>query len=102
MTDRRAVRVAIGTGLALPALAILGEALAPEAWDPPRVPDGLAYRSLAGLPAAETATPPLVGPIDREEIRIPVRDTVLDGTVVAPSEPGRYPAVVFVHGAGRR
>ena len=52
MTDRRAVRVAIGTGLALPALAILGEALAPEAWDPPRVPDGLAYRSLAGLPAA--------------------------------------------------
>ena len=45
MTDRRAVRVAIGTGLALPALAILGEALAPKAWDPPRVPDEWAYRS---------------------------------------------------------
>jgi uncharacterized protein len=100
MTDRRTLRVAIGTGLALPALAILGEALAPEAWDPPRVPDGWAYRSLAELPAAETAAPPSVGPIDREEIRIPVRDTVLDGTVVAPRDPGRYPAVVFVHGAG--
>ena len=35
------------------------------------------------------------------EIRISVRDTVLDGTVVAPRETGRYPAVVFVHGAGR-
>jgi uncharacterized protein len=101
MTDRRTLRVAVGTGLALPALAILGEALAPAAWDPPRVPEGWAYRSLAELPAAETATPPSVGPIDREDIRIPVRDTVLDGTVVAPREPGRYPAVVFVHGAGR-
>ena len=100
MTDRRTLRVAIGTGLAVPALAILGEALAPEGWDPPRVPEEWAYRSLAELPAAETATPPSVGPIDREEIRIPVRDTVLEGTVVAPREPGRYPAVVFVHGAG--
>ena len=101
MTDRRTIRVAIGTSLALPALAILGEALAPEAWDPPRVPEEWAYRALAELPAAETATPPSFGPIDREEIRLPVRDTVLDGTVVAPREPGRYPAVVFVHGAGR-
>ena len=101
MTDRRALRVAIGTGLALPALAIIGEVLAPEAWDPPRVPDGWAYRSLAELPAAETATPSSVDSIDHEEIRIPVRDTVLDGTVVAPRETGRYPAVVFVHGAGR-
>lgn len=101
MTDRRTLRVAIGTGLAVPALAILGEALAPKAWDPPRVPDGWAYRSLAELPTAETATPPSIGPIDREEIRIPVPDTVLEGTVVAPRESGRYPAVVFVHGAGR-
>ena len=101
MTDRRTLRVAIGTGLALPALAILGEALAPAAWDPPRVPDDWAYRALAELPTAETATPPSVGPIDREDIHIPVRDTVLDGTVVAPREPGRYPAVIFVHGAGR-
>jgi dienelactone hydrolase len=101
VTDRRTLRVAIGTGLALPALAILGEALAPDAWDPPRVPDGWADRSFAELPAAETVTPPSFGPIDREEIRIPVRDTVLDGTVVAPRVPGRYPAVVFVHGAGR-
>jgi hypothetical protein len=30
---------------------------------------------------------------------MPVRDTVLSRTVVSPAEDGRYPAVVFVHGA---
>jgi dienelactone hydrolase len=99
--DRRTVRIAIGTGLALPGLAILGEAIALPAWEPPPVPDGWAYGSLPPLPPAEVGTPPSVGQIDEEEVRIPVRDTVLDGTVFVPREPGRYPAVVFVHGAGR-
>jgi uncharacterized protein len=99
--DRRSARVAIGAGLALPALAILGEALAPPSFDPPPVPEGWAYPSLPALPTAETATPPQVGAIDRDEVRIPVRDTVLAGAVFAPQEPGRHPAVVFVHGAGR-
>jgi uncharacterized protein len=99
--DRRTVRIAIGTGLALPALAILGEAIAPPAWEPPPVPNGWAYGSLPPLPPAEVATPPSVGQIDQEDVRIPVRDTVLEGTVFVPRERGRYPAVVFVHGAGR-
>jgi hypothetical protein len=99
--DRRTTRIAIGTGLALPALAILGEALAPPAWEPSPVPDGWAYRSLPALPPQETRTPPQVGAIDRDEVRIPVRDTELAGTVFVPREPGPHPAVVFVHGAGR-
>ena len=99
--DRRTIRIAIGSGLALPALAILGEALAPDAWEPPPVPDEWAYRSLPRLPATEVAAAPSVGPIGREEVRISARDTGLDGTVLAPRELGRHPAVVFVHGAGR-
>jgi uncharacterized protein len=101
MTDRRALRIAIGTALSLPALAILGEALAPESWDPPPVPDAWAYGSLSALPQREVSTPPSIGPIRREEVRIPVRDTVLAATVFSPTESGRYPAMVFVHGAGR-
>jgi uncharacterized protein len=99
--DRRTMRIAIGTGLALPALAILGEAIGPPAWDPPPVPEGWAHGSLPAPPPAEVATPPSVGQIDEEDVRIPVRDTVLGGTIFVPREPGRYPAVVFVHGAGR-
>jgi uncharacterized protein len=99
--DRRTARIAIGTGLALPALAILGEALGPPSWEPPPVPEGWAYRSLPTLPPKETRTPPQAGAIDRDEVRIPVRDTVLEATVFVPREPGRHPAVVFVHGAGR-
>jgi uncharacterized protein len=98
--DRRAIRIAVGTGLALPALAILGEALGPEAWDPPPVPDEWAYRALPPLPSAEIIDPPSAGSIGREDVRIPVRDTVLHGTVLVPRRPGRYPATVFVHGAG--
>jgi uncharacterized protein len=99
--DRRTARIAIGTGLALPALAILGEVLGPPSWEPPPVPEGWAYRSLPTPPPKETRTPPQVGEIDRDEVRIPVRDTVLAATVFAPREPGPHAAVVFVHGAGR-
>jgi uncharacterized protein len=99
--DRRTARIAIGTGLALPALAILGEALGPSPWEPPPVPEGWAYRSLPTPPPKETRTPPQVGAIDREEVDIPVRDAELAGTVFVPREPGSHPAVVFVHGAGR-
>jgi uncharacterized protein len=99
--DRRTARIAIGTGLALPVLAILGEALAPATWDPPSVPEGWAYRSLPTLPPQETRTPSQAGAIDPHEVRIPVRDTELAGTVYVPREPGPHPAVVFVHGAGR-
>ncbi len=99
--DRRTARIAIGTGLALPVLAILGEALAPAPWDPPPVPEGWAYRSLPTLSPRETRTPSHVGAIDRDEVRITVRDTELAGTVFVPREPGPHPAVVFVHGAGR-
>jgi uncharacterized protein len=82
--DRRTARIAIGTGLALPALAILGEVLGPPAWESPPVPEGWAYRSLPTPPPKETRTPPQVGEIDRDEVRIPVRDTVLAATVFAP------------------
>jgi dienelactone hydrolase len=99
--DRRTAPIAIGTGLALPVLAILGEALAPASWEPPAVPDGWAYRSLPTLPAAGDPDAPQAGAIDRDEVHIPVRDTEVAGTVFVPREPGRHPAVVFVHGAGR-
>jgi uncharacterized protein len=99
--DRRTARIAIGTGLALPALAFLGEALGPPAWEPPPVPEGWAYRSLPTLTPKETRTPPQAGAIDRDEVRIPVRDAELAGTVFVPRDPGPHPAVVFVHGAGR-
>jgi dienelactone hydrolase len=98
--DRRTARIAIGTGLALPVLAILGEALAPAPWEPPSVPEGWAYRSLPTLSPQETRTPSHVGAIDRHEVGITVRDTELAGTVFVPREPGPHPAVVFVHGAG--
>ena len=99
-TDRRALRIAIGTGLALPALSILGESIGPGEPEPPPVPDEWAFVSLPPLPPAEVTTPDSTGPIRREEVRIPVRDAVLEGTVLAPQELGPYPAVVFVHGAG--
>jgi hypothetical protein len=98
--DRRALRIAIGTGLALPALSILGESIGPHELDPPLVSDQWAYASLPPLPRTETAAPNPVGPIRRDEVRIPVRGAELEGTLLAPREPGRYPAVVFVHGAG--
>jgi dienelactone hydrolase len=98
--NRRTLRVAIGTGLALPALAIAGEAIGPSELELPAVPEAWAYRSLPPLPPTEWSAPPSVGPIRREEMRISVRDTVLGATLLAPQQPGRYPAVVFVHGAG--
>jgi dienelactone hydrolase len=33
-------------------------------------------------------------------VRVPVRHAVLGGTVLSPSEPGRRPGVILVHGAG--
>jgi len=64
MTDRRAVRIAIGTALALPALAILGEALA---WFGVRSGDGRGRRHDGREPAdvgftapSELTTPPVL------------------------------------------
>jgi acetyl esterase/lipase len=98
--DRRAVRIAIGAGLALPTVAILGEALAPPPWEPPPVPEEWLYGSLPALTPSEVTMPPSVGPIAREDVRISVTGTELGGTLFRPQDPGRYPAVVFVHGAG--
>lgn len=98
--DRRTVRIAIGTGLALPALAIVGEALAPQPWEPPPVPNGWAYRGLPPLLTTDVAEPASVGDVEHEEVRIDVRDEVLEGTVLIPRAPGPHPAVALVHGSG--
>lgn len=68
---RSELRVAGGAGLAVLGLAVLGNALSPAA-----------------------------GEIRSEDLRIPVRNTVFEGTIVAPPKVGSYPAVVLVHGAG--
>jgi uncharacterized protein len=94
------MRIAIGTGLALPALALVGEALAPPEWDPPFVPEEWANRALPPNPAIEVAEPKRVGDVAREEVRIDVRDDVLEGTVLIPNAPGPHPAVALVLGAG--
>jgi hypothetical protein len=88
----------VGAGLAVLGLAVLGNVLAPS-WELRKLPADLAYGSLPPMPEPISSAGSASGEIQREDLRIPVRDTVLGGTVVSPAENGRYPAVVFVHGA---
>jgi hypothetical protein len=87
--NRRTLRIAIAAGVSLPALAIAGEALGPQELELPPVPDDWLYWFLPPVPEAEQATPRRIGPAAREELRIQVRDTVLEGTLLAPRDPGR-------------
>ncbi len=93
------LRVAIGAGLALLGLAVLGNSLSPS-WEPRKLPADLAYGSLPPMPEPTSSAGSANGEIQREDVPIPVRDTVLGATVVSPAKTGRYPAVVLVHGAG--
>ena len=96
---RGRLRIGVGAGLALVGLAVLANSLSPS-WEPRKLPADLAYGSLPTIPEPVSSAGSANGGIQREDLRIPVRDTVLDGTVVSPEEAGRYPAVVLVHGAG--
>jgi hypothetical protein len=79
-------------------LAVLGNALSPS-WEPRRPPADFGYGSLPPVPEPTSSAGSASYAIEREDVRMPVRDTVHGGTVVSPAEDGRYPAVVFVHGA---
>ena len=93
------LRIAVMAGLAVLGLAALGNALSPP-WELRKLPSGLAYGSLPPMPEETSYAGTANGGIQREDVRIPVRNSVLDGTVVSPEEAGSYPAVVLVHGAG--
>lgn len=93
---RSRLRVAVGAGLAVLGLAVLGNALSPS-WEPRRLP---AYGSLPPMPEPASSAGSANGEIQREDVRVPVREEVLRGTVVSPAAAGRHPAVVLVHGAG--
>ena len=92
-------RVAIATVLAVLGLAVLGSVLSPS-WVPRELPADSEYGSLPPMPEPASSAGLARGEIRREDVRIPVREEVLDGTIVSPAEPGRYPAVVLVPGAG--
>ena len=82
-------------------LAVLGNALSPS-WEPRRPPADFGYSSLPPVPeptSSAASAGSASDAIERDDVRMPVRDTVLSRTVVSPAEDGRYPAVVFVHGA---
>ncbi len=98
-SGRSKLRVAVGAGLAVLGLTMLGNAFSPS-WEPRKLPADLAYGSLPPMPEPTSSTGSANGEIQREDIRIPVSEEVLGGTVVSPAENGRYPAVVLVHGAG--
>ena len=93
------LRVAVGAGLAVLGLAVLGNTLS-TSWDPRNLPTDLAYGSLPPMPEPTSSAGSANGEIEREDVRIPVSEEVLGGTVVSPAEAGGYPAVVLVHGAG--
>ena len=88
----------VGAGLAVLGLAVLGNALSPS-WEPRRPPADFGYGSLPPVPEPTSSAGSASYAIEREDVRMPVRDTVHGGTVVSPAEDGRYPAVVFVNGA---
>ena len=98
-SGRSMLRVAVGAGLAVLGLAMLGNALSPS-WEPRKLPADLAYGSLPPMPQPASSAGSTNGGTRSGDVRIPVRDTVLGGTVMSPAENGRYPAVVLVHGAG--
>jgi dipeptidyl aminopeptidase/acylaminoacyl peptidase len=91
--------VVLGSSLVVLEMAALGNALSPS-WEPRKLPADFAYNSLPPMPKPASSAGLASGEIRREDVRIPVRETVLGGTVVSPAEPGRYPAMVLVHGAG--
>src|SRR5919204_2403721 len=56
----------------------------------------------AAAPTSPTFGPPSVVADHREvEVRFPSHGTVLVGTLYLPSDPGTYPALVWVHGSGK-
>lgn len=56
------------------------------------------FASVAASPAIPVST--TEGGIRREAVQVRTQAQDLDGMVLSPAEAGRYPAVVFVHGAG--
>ena len=80
-------------------LAVLGSALSPS-WELRRLPADLAYTSLPPMPEPTPSAGSANGEIRHEDVRIPVREEVLGGTVFSPAKDGRHPAVILVHGAG--
>lgn len=99
---RRGLIVAAISALGLAALAAIGEALATPwqalPYTAPALSENLSReRPVAQTPADASRTD---HPVRREEIMVPVRGTSLPATVFAPTTPGQYPAVAFVHGAG--
>jgi hypothetical protein len=76
-------------------LAVLGNARSPS-WEPRRPPADFSYGSLLPVPEPTSFVGPASDAIEGEDVRMPVRDTVLGGTVVSPAEDGLHPAVVLV------
>ncbi len=99
MTARASLRVAVGAGLAVLGLAAIGNWLSPP-WEPRELPAARAYGPLPPAPEPASSAGPTDGDIEQRDVRIQVREEVLDGTMFSPAEAGRHPAVVLVHGAG--
>jgi acetyl esterase/lipase len=93
------LRVVLGACLVVLGLAALGNALSPS-WEPRRLPANFAYGSLPPMPEPTSTAGSANRGIRSEDVRIPVGEEVLGGTIMSPVEAGRHPAVVLVHGAG--
>jgi len=85
------------TPLTVLVLAVAGTVITPD-WNPPRLPPQLAYPALPPAPATQPI--PSGVPVRAEDTSIAVDGDTLATTIYTPAEPGRYPAVVFVHGGG--
>jgi hypothetical protein len=79
------LHVAAGASLAILGLALLGNTFSPS-WAPRRLPADLAYGLLPPMPEPTSTARPATGGIQREDVRIPVREEVLGATVVSPPE----------------
>jgi dienelactone hydrolase len=66
----------------------------PRQYDPPP--------QFTGVVPAPTDTVELADDFTRDDVTVETADESLDGVVYSPTEPGRYPAVIFVHGAGTK
>lgn len=67
------------------------------------VPDAAQpLESATPSPASQSSAPPYADAtrFREEEVRVGVEPWVLPGTLTVPADPGRYPAVVLVHGSG--